>query len=151
MTKHTEELIAVYDHKLSLMQAFVACLNSERDYLIHCDTEKLWTLMEEKNRILKEMMDTRDQINRMKGEMTSGHDMTAKDAHCLNELIKKIVHTEQEIKMRVEENTTFIKDTLGFFDELMDTLTSGLRSEPAYHPARRKGCDRSNLIYHKEV
>ena len=140
----------VYSAEFSLFNELLNCLALERDNLINLDVENLWPLMEEKKRILRAIEDTREQRKGIKKDCAI-HDLPLGDRRAIMALTKKITHLKEEIKARVEENVSFIRESLGFFDEIISIFASGGRHDQAYGPCRKNNKEVQSLIYHKEV
>lgn len=139
-----------YLKKIDLLKELRNCLALERDNLIDLNVENIWSLMEEKQRILKSLGDVGGQIKRMeKGHRD--HGILIKGRGSIKDLVQKIEDLKEEIKARVRENVSFIQESLHFFDEIISIFATGGRHNYDYGPLRGSQKELSNLIYYKEV
>jgi hypothetical protein len=130
--------------KVSLMRALVDCLDLEREHLVNLDVKSLWSLMEEKHRILNSIVKADEEIS------TCG--AAAGQEQCTGRPYSKdIQRLKKEIGTRVRENVSFIQETLQFFDEIIQVFASGGRSEYCYEPIPKRHKNSASLIYEREV
>jgi hypothetical protein len=141
----------VYRRKAGLFEELLNCIESERESLISLNIENLWALMERKRKIIEAIGEARVQIRSFNENRERGYDTPVRDRQAVLELSKKIARLEEEIKVRVKENVSFIHETLDFFDDVVSSLIRGGKSDGSYHPSKRKGKEISTMIYHKEV
>ncbi|MFZ0451539.1 MAG: flagellar protein FlgN [Desulfatiglandaceae bacterium] len=145
-----------YERQTSLLGDLRDCLEMERESLMEVDVDRLWELMEKKNALA---MDVERTGNEIKCLMAAGFPDSTENprSSALKEwpwykaLHSKTTLLKEEIRVRIEENQVFIKDSLGFFDELMNIIVQSggkgddyqhLQSPQEKHVAR---------IYHREV
>jgi flagellar biosynthesis/type III secretory pathway chaperone len=140
-----------YRLKISLLEELLSCIKRERDNLVTVNLENLWAIMEEKQGILTAIEKTRDEIKVLREKASSARDTSAADQSVRSRLLQKIADLKGEIRARVQENISFIQESLDFFDEMMSIFVTGEKSERLYHPLIRKHAESSALIYYKEV
>lgn len=140
-----------YRRKASLFKELVNCLDLERDNLINLNIEGLWSLMEEKQGILLSIEDEGEQIKKIMEKDYPDQDVPEPGRRPIMELSQKIADLKEDIKVRVKENVTFIRESLDFFDEIISIFANGGRVEHSYRPTRKGQRGLSTLIYHREV
>jgi hypothetical protein len=151
MESNIQEIEAIYYRKISLFRQLIDCIALEKDNLINLDIKNLWSVMEEKQKILGSIEDARDQLKDIRGDNAPFHDIPIKDRQAIMELSQTLIDLKEEIKTRVTENVTFINETLDFFHELFSVFTKADMPEDSYGPLRNNRKGSSNLIYHNEV
>jgi len=152
MKKDLKDIKAVFHKKISLFKDLLNCVSRERDNLIDLDVKNIWTVMEEKQRIVNAIEEADNELKEMVG--TKGNiykNIPANERPSVMELSKTLSGLREEIRVRLEENVTFIKETLGFFHEIISIFTMGNRSEIAYSPTKSAKHKVQNVIYHNEV
>jgi len=152
MKKDLKDIKTVFHKKISLFKELLNCVSRERDNLIDLDVKNIWTVMEEKQRIVNAIEEADNELKEMVG--TKGNiykNIPANERPSVMELSKTLSGLREEIRVRLEENVTFIKETLGFFHEIISIFTMGNRSEIAYSPTKSAKHKVQNVIYHNEV
>ena len=152
MKKDLKDIKTVFHKKISLFKELLNCVSRERDNLIDLDLKNIWTVMEEKQRIVNAIEEADNELKEMVG--TKGNiykNIPANERPSVMELSKTLSGLREEIRVRLEENVTFIKETLGFFHEIISIFTMGNRSEIAYSPTKSAKHKVQNVIYHNEV
>jgi len=152
MKKDLKDIKTVFHKKISLFKELLNCVSRERDNLIDLDVKNIWTVMEEKQRIVNAIEEADNELKEMVG--TKGNiykNIPANERPSVMELSKTLSGLREEIRVRLEENVTFIKETLGFFHEIISIFTMGNRSEIAYSPTKSAEHKVQNVIYHNEV
>ena len=140
-----------YQKEVALLRDLLECLSLERDNLINLNLEDLWSVMEEKHTVLKSIEETREEIQALIVEREKEQEAHQGIRRLKASFSRKIERLKEEIGARVQENVSFIQDTLGFLNEMISILISGACPEPVYGPARKTGHETSNPIYHREV
>lgn len=138
----------VYGEKVSLLRALLECLNAERENLIHLDVKGLWSLMEEKNKLLFSIQETEKEISACNAKISDEKKPHLRE---VGENRREIHRLKQEIGARVRENVSFIEETLLFFDEIISVFASGGRAECSYESIVRKQKTPSTLIFESEA
>lgn len=151
MESSIQTIEGIYSRKVSLFKELINCLDLERDDLINLNIENLWSLMEKKQRILVSIEDEGKQIKNIMEKNCPDQDIPERGGRPIMELTQKIADLKEEIKVRVKENVTFIRESLDFFDEIISIFAKGGRVEHSYRPTRKGQKTLSALIYHKEV
>ena len=151
MESSIQTIEGVYRRKVSLFKELINCLDLERDNLINLNIENLWSLMEEKQKILISIEDEGKQIKKIMEKNHPDQDIPKRGGRPIMELSRKIADLKEEIKAKVSENVTFIRESLDFFDEIISIFANGERVEHSYRPTRKGQKALSALIYHKEV
>ena len=151
MESSIQTIEGIYSRKVSLFKELINCLDLERDNLINPNIKNLWSLMEEKQRILISIEDEGKQIKKIMEKNYPDQDIPERGGRPITELSQKIADLKEEIKVRVKENVTFIRESLDFFDEIISIFAKGGRVENSYRPTRKGQKTLSALIYHKEV
>lgn len=141
----------IYHRKIFLFKELLNCIALERDNLINQDIESLWSVMEEKEKILESIEDMRNNLKDIMGKEIPYLDMPPEDRQTLKGLSQKIDDLKGEIKVRVKENVAFIQEIVVFFHEMISTLTRGCMPEDSYGPGGNSRKGSPNLIYHNEV
>ena len=151
MESSIQTIEGIYSRKVSLFKELINCLDLERDDLINLNIENLWSLMEKKQRILVSIEDEGKQIKKIMEKNYPDQDIPERGGRPITELSQKIADLKEEIKVRVKENVTFIRESLDFFDEIISIFAKSGRVEHSYRPTRKGQKTLSALIYHKEV
>jgi hypothetical protein len=123
-------------------------LNLERENLIHLDVRGLWTMVEEKQRLLVCIQETDEEISRCDAEFA---DRQEPDSPVLRRLGLEIHSLKREIGRSVRENVSFIEETLPFIDEIISVFTSNARPQCSYESIVKRQRPASNLIFESEV
>jgi len=134
--------------KISLMRALVDCLDLEREHLVNLNVKSLWSLLEEKHRILSSIAQADKEISTCAA--TAPGEGPAK-GRALQGFSREIQHLKQEIGARVRENVSFIEETLHFFDEIVQIFASSGRPEYCYEPVPKRNKNPTSLIFEREV
>jgi hypothetical protein len=137
------------EKKIRLMEMLLHCVKQERENLIQLDVESLWGIMEEKDQIMRALEETQLEIDReAEGQEMHGRQGEGK---AWGEEARKVALLKQEIRARVNENVSFIQETLGFMDEVVSSFTSGNSTDQTYRPVSRAPQEPTPMIYHREV
>ena len=78
--------------------------------------------MEEKNKILKSIEDSREQFDKIADLKNPYDNLPGNDKKIVNELKKTLVRLKQEVQAMVKENVSFINETLVFFNDMIGIL-----------------------------
>jgi hypothetical protein len=145
-----EKTEAHYRRQIVLCEKLLDCVVRERQTLIDLDVDRLWSVTEEKQRILRSSEELQTQMeghrSRDSKEVSSlaGRGVAGK-------LSLKLELLQKDIKKRVAENARFVGETLGFFDELVSLLAIGAQGPDSYPATGRTRKGALPLIYSKEV
>lgn len=145
-----EKTEVYYRRQIVLCEKLLDCVVRERETLIDLDVDRLWSITEEKQRILRSIEEVQTQ--------REGHrSRDSKEVSALAEygvagkLFLKLELLKKDIRKRVAENARFVGETLGFFDELVSLLAVGAQGPDSYPPIGRTRKGALPLIYSKEV
>jgi hypothetical protein len=150
MTVSNQGLQDLAQSEYRLFGELLDCLNKERESLMDLNVGHLWSVMEEKKRILEAIEEAQNHIKELRSKRLD-HDMPLEDRRAFHNLTKKINHRKQEVRTRVRENASFIQETLAFFDEIVSILLTGGDPNWAYPPKTGSPKDNPPRIYRKEV
>lgn len=150
MDTHVSEIKKIYRKRISLFRDLLACIDRERSCLINQDIQGLWSAMEEKQRLLGSIEETKDHVRKTAGREPAFPDIPAKDRQSIAELSHTLLDLREEIKVRVTENISFIQETLDFFHEIISSFTKTDQTAGSYGPVKNKHKE-NHLIYHSEV
>lgn len=151
MKQEIEKIENLYRKRISLFRDLLNCIARERDNLINQDTKGIWSTMEEKHKILESIDETREHIEEIKGRVSTYQDIPRGDRQSIIELSRTLASLKVEIKTRVAENISFVKETIHFFHEIISVLTASGRKEVSYGPVKNSRHESTSLIYHSEV
>ena len=144
-----KKINGLYHKKIDLMEALLHCVTQERENLIHLNVESLWGLMEEKDRIMRSLEETQQEIDKGAEGQEKPTRFGAREIH--GEEAGKMASLKEEIFARVKENVSFVEETLGFIDDVVASLASGKSDDQTYRPLSRAPKEPSPMIYHREV
>ena len=139
-----------YRRQIALCEDLLDCVVRERETLIELNIDRLWSITEEKQRILRS-------IEELQTQMEGHQSRDSKEASSLagrgvaGEFSLRLELLQRDIKKRVAENARFVGETLGFFDELVSLLAIGARGPDSYPATARARKGALPLIYSKEV
>jgi flagellar biosynthesis/type III secretory pathway chaperone len=147
MESMSERIEEAYGKKVSLLQSLLECLNVERENLIQVDVKALWSVMQEKEKILSSIQEAEEEISACRAESPEG----IPDRGAVRGFLQEIRRLKQEIGARVRENVSFIEESLQFFDEVIAIFASGNTPECGYGPVLQKKRTPTSLIYESEA
>ncbi len=150
MEPRSDKKEAHYRRQIALCEELLDCVVRERETLIDLDIDRLWSITEEKQRILKSI---EEQHNQMEGHRSRDSKGGAPlvERGVAGKLSMKLELLQRDIKKRVAENARFVGETLGFFDELVSLLAIGAQGPDSYPATGRARKAALPLIYSKEV
>ena len=146
-----QRIEGTYRSEISLLKELLNCVILETDSLVNLNIENLWPLMEEKKRLLGAIDDIRGEIKNLTGKDNQVYGDSLSEKRQIAEFSRRVADLKGEIRIRVIENASFIRESLDFFDEVISILATCGRTEDAYGPIGNKQKELSPLIYHKEV
>jgi len=139
-----------YRQQIVLCEQLLDCMVRERETLIDLDVDRLWSITEEKQHILRLIEGMQSQIER--DQATDSKEALSPARHRVaGRLAFKLEQLKQDIRKRVTENVRFVGETLGFFDELVSLLAAGAQGADTYPATGRARKGALPLIYSKEV
>ena len=143
-------IMGAYRKRVSLLQDLLASLERERNHLIHQDIDGIWSTMEEKQKILESIEETKVHMRNMAGMELSYKDIPVKDRPSFAELSQTLTALKEEVKIRVCENISFITETLDFFHEIIGAFAAAGNRQGSYG-ARKANSHQHGIMYHSEV
>jgi hypothetical protein len=141
---------AHYRRQIVLCEQLLDCMVRERETLIALDVDRLWSITEEKQRILRSIEGMQSQIERDQAT-DSKEVLSPARRQVTGKLAFRFEQLKQDIRKRVTENVRFVSETLGFFDELVSLLAAGAQGADSYPATGRARKGALPLIYSKEV
>jgi len=145
-----EQTEAHYRRQIVLCEKLLDCVVRERETLIDLDVDRLWSITEEKQRILRSIEELQAQMEGHGSRDSEGVSSLA-GRRVAGKLSIRLERLKQDIRKRVAENAEFVSEALGFFDELVSLLAIGAQGPDSYPPIGRMRKGALPLIYSKEV
>ncbi|MBN2060135.1 MAG: hypothetical protein JW882_06930 [Deltaproteobacteria bacterium] len=145
------EIEDLYRMRISHFRDLLDCITRERDNLISMDINGIWSNMEEKQGILDSIEKTENIFAGTPDYRALSREIPPEELRSIIRLSRTLGKLREEIRVRVEENTSFIKETLGFFKDIISVFAMSCRSEGVYGPGTKKRKELFNMIYHSEV
>jgi len=145
-----------YEKQAAMLEQLRDCLEMERESLIQVDVDELWELMEKKNSLVVEIEKLGNAIKCLLNQCfeCSPEDPRTnalKEWPWFRDLSKQTALMKEDIQTRLRENLSFIRDTLGFFDELVGIIVKGGTQEQGYEHLGKLPEVNGPRIYHREV
>jgi flagellar biosynthesis/type III secretory pathway chaperone len=140
-----------YQREALLFQDLLNCLDQERDNLMSLNLENLWTLMGKKQEILESLEGVQGEIKLLLETGQEGHPISHDDKKKISKHSEKIACLKEKVHSRVKENVSFIQESLGFFDELIQIFTHNAKVDYPYKSNLKKKSSSSSLFLYKEV
>ncbi len=150
MDPKSENVEAHYQRQLQLCEKLLDCLVRERETLIDLDVDRLWSITEEKQRILNSIEEVQSQIECQKSDDSKKFSSSARH-RVAGKLTPGLELLKTDIRKRVAENVRFVGENLKFFDELVTLLAGGAQGPDSYPLTGRARKGALPLIYSKEV
>ena len=151
MTTDIRIIREIYDKRITLFRDLLECVTLERDNLINLDIKTLWALMLKKQKIIEDIETESARLRDLTGDKNHYHDLPTEDRQQFVELSQKLADLKENIRARVTENVSFIKDSLEFFHEIISVFTSSVDTEEPYGPGKKKMKNGPSRIYKNEV
>ncbi len=127
MVDETMDMAQGLEKQVALLEALRACVALERESLIHVDLTRLWTLMERKQGLLRELESGAGK------RTTGGGDQTPlSESRSLRDLSMRSAHLQAEIRARSRENARFVQETLDFITGLIGSIADGVETSGTY-------------------
>jgi hypothetical protein len=138
--------------EISLFQDLLNCIIRERDHLINQDIKGIWDSLEEKESILASIEQNRGLMEGITTGELSSMEIAPRDRERIRELSRALARLKLDIKSRVNENVSFINETLSFFQEMITTMTmSEINNSKSYGPSGFSRRGPRSAIYQGEV
>jgi hypothetical protein len=113
-----------------LFRRLVDCLECERKHLMESNIEGLWAVMEDKKGIV-------EAIEAIPAEERGRE--------------PEVSRLKDEIRQRTKENTAFVRESLEFFNELIDILAGGRVQSRGYRPSGSGSSEARPPLYQRKV
>lgn len=138
--------------RVHLFQRLLDCVTTEKDGLIELNIKKLWSLMEEKQKIIESLEESRNRINDLIDLDDPYPHIPAGDRKTFMGLFRKIERLKGEIKQRVQENVSIIQESLDFFHDLVSVFFNSGGKENTYGDmVRGNTMDSTSILYQREA
>lgn len=138
----------VQESKVALLKELVDCLQRERDILADLYIPDLWTVVEEKQRILEAI----EAISPRGTDRSAGNDNEARSQLADDPTsARAVTRLKEEIRERTRENAAFIQDSLRFVDELVALITGAPKDKCTYSPNGVQNRAHRSRLYGREV
>jgi len=137
------------ESKVVLLKELVDCLQREREILADLHIQDLWTVVEEKQRILQDIEALPPQAT----EAGPGKKSAGMGTHLVENPTPAhtIARLKEEIRERTRENAAFIRDSLQFVDELVALITGDTKENGTYSPNGGQNRAHRSRLYGREV
>jgi hypothetical protein len=146
----SESTEALIRRQVALCERLLDCVVRERETLIDLDVNRLWSITEEKRRILRLIEKAQVPVIRQ-NRTNSSQVLPPERRRVARDLSQRLDLLKEEIRARAADNVRFVDETLGFFDELVSILAIGTQRSESYQPIGRARKGSLPLIYSKEV
>lgn len=150
------EVEGSFEKQAAMLEQLRDCLEMERESLIQVDVDELWELMETKNSLVVGIEKLGNEIKCLLNQCFECSTETPR-ARALKEwpwfrdFSKRTALLKEDIQTRLRENLSFIRDTLGFFNELVGIIVQGGAQERGYEHLGKLPEATGPRIYHREV
>jgi len=149
MEMHTRSHSDVQESKVALLKGLVDCLQREREILADLHIPDLWTVVEEKQRILEaiECLSPQGTEDGSSRKINEARPQPAEDPASA----QAVARLKEEIRERTRENAAFIQDSLRFVDELVALITGEPKDKCTYSPNGVRNRAHRPRLYGREV
>jgi hypothetical protein len=145
-----------YQKQASMLEQLGDCLETERQSLIQVDVDQLWELMETKKTLVLEIEKTANEIKYLMDQCFQGSSegpraTALKEWPWFRDVSRQTNMLKQSIQVRLKENLSFIRDALGFFDELIGIIAKREDRSQGYEHIGKPQEMNGPRIYSREV
>ena len=151
MEHEKQEMESLYIKRIDLYRDLLSCIKRERDNLINQDIDGIWNSLKEKNEILHSIKDVNGCVDRIRKESSKEDILTVEEKQTFINLSKTLTALKEEIRARLKENILFIRDTLGFINDIFSAFANNPHRERPYGRSRHRQNGSGNLLYHNEA
>ena len=138
--------------RIHLFQRLLDCVTIEKDSLVELNVKKLWSLMEEKQRIIESLEQSRNRIGELIDLENPYQHIPDGDRRMFMSIFHKIERLKGEIKQRIQENVSIIQESLGFFHDLVSVFANSAKKENTYEEmVRGKVLESSSIFCQREA
>lgn len=149
MEKKIKEIEKLYMERIALYRNLLSCVKQERENLINQDVKGIWDSLDEKNKILHSIMDINSLLDGLKEKAEEKY--SVEDKKNFLRLANTLNTLKQEVGVRLKENIIFIRDTLGFINDIFSIFIRGENTEKTYGRYGTRHNEPANLLYHNEA
>jgi len=155
--KNAQQRFAVI---VELHEVLASCLKTEQEALLAADIDTLWATSREKELLCREilagvdaladLLPSRDEEGRIQLHQVPGQLSGAgrQEAH---DLMPRLVRAQSRIEALKAENIQLVQTSLGFVDDLLQTLTGVEKTPPVYGRRFFKGASPRAAFVSQEV
>ncbi|MBN2059013.1 MAG: flagellar export chaperone FlgN [Deltaproteobacteria bacterium] len=151
MGPETLKVNEVYNRKITLFRDLLECVTLERENLINLDIKALWDLMLKKQKIMEDIENTASRLRELINERDLYHHLPSEDRRHFMELSQKLLELKENIRTRVLENISFIRDSLAFFHDIISMFASSKDTDEPYSPGSKKMKNGPRHLYQNEA
>jgi len=138
--------------RIHLFQRLLDCVTTEKDSLVELNVKKLWSLMEEKQKIIESLEQSRNRIGELIDLDNPYPHIPDGDRRMFMSFFRKIEQLKGEIKQRIQENVSIIQESLNFFHDLVSVFANSARKENTYEEmVRGNTVESSSIFYQREA
>lgn len=137
------DLEPLLQEKIRLYEALKACLERERESLIHVDLDRLWDISREKDEIGARIRAARQELLTRAGEKAGDHapfalgrvppSMAGAHGQPLRTLRQRLTILKGEVEVMRRENMHIIEDSLRFLDGMISLLAGEAPARLTYN------------------
>ncbi|MBN1849909.1 MAG: flagellar export chaperone FlgN [Deltaproteobacteria bacterium] len=136
-----------YKKKIALFSDLLNCVERERLNLMNLNAHNLWSLLEEKQRIIRSI----EELGSTQEMETKDYNIPQQQRKVILNLREKLSRIKEELRVRVHENVTFIRESLDCFHEIISIFSTAGRDDEGYLPKKAKRKQMPSLMYQNEV
>ncbi len=151
MEHNNKEIKSLYMKRIEMYRDLLSCIKRERENLMSQDINGIWNILEEKNNILCSIKEMNDRIVALRGEKEVTENLSDEEKKTFINLSATFTLLKDEIGARIRENNLFIRETLGFINDIFSTLAKGSEREANYGRFQGRQNESANLLYHNEA
>jgi hypothetical protein len=147
MNASIQQIKETYQKRIALFGELLKCVEEEKKNLLDLNTHNLWILAQEKQKIRHSIEALKDPVD----DHTSSDDASGLDRQIISNLSTKLSLIKNEIRVRVEENMTFIRESLDCIHDIISIFRTAGRAEESYYPKKTQQKHMPGLMYQNEV
>jgi flagellar biosynthesis/type III secretory pathway chaperone len=147
MDASVQQIKEIYQKKITLFRELLHCVEQEKKNLMDLNTHNLWSLLQEKQKIMHSI----EELGNPFVNHTPSHDIPRLDRRIISNLSATLSLIKNEIKVRVQENTLFIRESLDCIHDIISVFSTAGRAEETYYPKKTQRKHMPSLMYQSEV
>jgi len=136
-----------YRKKVALFNDLLKGVEQERTNLLNLNAHNLWSLLEEKQKIIRSI----EELGSTQDIDTMAHNIPQQQKRAILNLSQKLSQLKEEIRARVQENITFIGESLACFHKIISIFSTAGRGEERYFPKKTNRKQMPSFMYQNEV